>query len=90
MMQTPENVLDQAVLYIRLYFLGMTGTMIYNFGSAILRATGDTKRPLYYLIFAGIINVILNLIFVAGFSMGVAGVAIATAISQCVDRKSVV
>lgn len=90
MMQTPENVLDQAVLYIRLYFLGMTGTMIYNFGSAILRATGDTKRPLYYLIFAGIINVILNLIFVAGFSMGVAGVAIATAISQCVSATLIV
>lgn len=90
MMQTPENVLDQVVLYIRLYFLGMTGTMIYNFGSAILRATGDTKRPLYYLIFAGIINVILNLIFVAGFSMGVAGVAIATAISQCVSATLIV
>lgn len=90
MMQTPEKVLDQAVLYIRLYFLGMTGTMVYNFGSAILRATGDTKRPLYYLVIAGIVNVALNLVFVVVFSMGVAGVAIATAISQCISAGLVV
>lgn len=90
MMQTPENVLGQAVLYIRIYFLGMTGTMVYNFGSAILRATGDTKRPLYYLFIAGIVNVALNLVFVVAFSMGVAGVAIATAISQCISAGLVV
>ncbi|MDO5402589.1 MAG: MATE family efflux transporter [Eubacteriales bacterium] len=90
LMQTPENVLNQAVLYIRLYFLGMTGTMIYNFGSAILRATGDTKRPLYYLLAAGVINVVLNVIFVAGFSMGVAGVAIATAISQFISAGLII
>ena len=63
-MQTPEAVLGLATVYLRIYFLGMTATMIYNFGSAILRAVGDTKRPLYYLFAAGIVNVILNLIFV--------------------------
>lgn len=62
-MQTPEAVLGLATVYLRIYFLGMTATMIYNFGSAILRAVGDTKRPLYYLFAAGIVNVILNLIF---------------------------
>ena len=61
MMQAPPEVLDLAVLYLRIYFVGMTSTMVYNFGSAILRAVGDTKRPLYYLLGAGIINVILNL-----------------------------
>lgn len=81
-MQAPEEVLGLAVIYLRIYFIGMTAMMIYNFGSAILRAVGDTKRPLYYLLSAGVINVILNLIFVVGFSMGVAGVAAATVISQ--------
>lgn len=63
-MQTPEDVLGLATIYLRIYFLGMTATMIYNFGSAILRAVGDTRRPLYYLLIAGIVNVILNLVFV--------------------------
>ena len=58
-MQAPAEVLELAVLYLRIYFLGMTATMVYNFGSAILRAVGDTKRPLYYLLSAGIVNVIL-------------------------------
>lgn len=84
-MQTPEEVLDLAALYLRIYFLGMTAMMIYNFGSAILRAIGDTKRPLYYLTFAGVINVLLNLLFVIGFRMDVAGVALATVISQCIS-----
>lgn len=84
-MQTPEEVLPLAVVYLRIYFLGMTATMIYNFGSAILRAVGDTKRPLYYLSFAGIINVGLNLLFVIVFKMDVAGVATATVISQCIS-----
>ena len=84
LMKTPAEVLDQAVVYLRIYFIGVTSTMIYNFGSAVLRAIGDTKRPLYFLIIAGIINVILNLIFVIVFGMGVAGVAIATAIAQSV------
>lgn len=90
MMQAPPEVLDLAVLYLRIYFVGMTSTMVYNFGSAILRAVGDTKRPLYYLLGAGIINVILNLFFVIACKMGVAGVAMATAISQTISAVLVV
>ncbi len=90
LMQAPEEVLDLAVLYLRIYFLGMTSTMVYNFGSAILRAVGDTKRPLYYLIEAGVINVLLNLFFVIVCRWGVAGVAAATAISQTVSATLVV
>lgn len=89
-MQAPAEVLELAVLYLRIYFLGMTATMVYNFGSAILRAVGDTKRPLYYLLSAGIVNVILNLIFVIIFEMGVAGVALATVISQIISAALVV
>ncbi len=85
MMDTPEDVINQAVLYMRIYFVGMPVMMAYNFGSAVLRAVGDTKRPLYYLLVAGIINVVLNLIFVIVFNMGVAGVALATVISQVVS-----
>jgi putative MATE family efflux protein len=85
LMGTPANVIDKSVLYMRIYFIGMPFTMAYNFGSAILRAAGDTRRPLYYLLIAGIINVILNLVFVIVFSMGVAGVATATVISQAVS-----
>lgn len=90
MMQAPPEVLDLAVLYLRIYFVGMTSTMVYNFGSAILRAVGDTKRPLYYLLGAGIINVILNLFFVIACKMGVAGVALATAVSQTISAVLVV
>ena len=89
-MGTPEEVLDQAVLYIRIYFAAMPAMMVYNFGSAILRAVGDTRRPLYFLSIAGVINVILNLVFVIRFSMDVAGVALATAISQVVSAILVV
>lgn len=84
-MGTPADVLDQAALYLKIYFLGMPFMLLYNFGSSILRAIGDTKRPLYYLFCAGIINVIFNLIFVIRFQMGVAGVATATVISQCIS-----
>lgn len=90
LMQAPEEVLGLAVIYLRIYFLGMTSTMVYNFGSAILRAVGDTQRPLYYLLGAGIINVILNLFFVIVCHMGVAGVAAATAISQTISAILVV
>ncbi len=90
LMQTPDDVLKLATIYIRIYFLGMTSTMVYNFGGAILRAVGDTKRPLYYLLFSGVVNVILNMIFVIVFDMGVAGVAIATAISQTISAVLVV
>ena len=84
-MGTPGDVLSQAVLYIRIYFAGMPVILLYNFGSSILRAVGDTRRPLYYLSGAGVINVVLNLIFVIGFHLGVAGVALATVISQVIS-----
>lgn len=90
MMQTPEEVVELASVYLRIYFCGMTATMLYNFGSAILRAIGDTKRPLYYLMFSGIINVVLNLIFVIPLKMDVAGVALATVISQCISAFLVI
>lgn len=89
-MGTPEEVLDQAVLYIRIFFAAMPSMMVYNFGSAILRAVGDTRRPLYFLTAAGVINVIMNLFFVVVCSLGVAGVALATAISQTVSAVLVV
>ncbi len=89
-MQTPSDVLPLAVLYLRIYFVGMTATMLYNFGSAILRAVGDTKRPLYYLTVAGIVNVFLNLFFVIVCKLDVAGVAIATVISQCISAFLIV
>lgn len=89
-MQTPEKVLDLAVVYLRIYFLGMPAMMVYNFGSALLRAVGDTKRPLYYLMGAGVVNVVLNLIFVIGLQMDVAGVAWATVISQFISAFLVV
>ncbi len=90
LMGTPADVLDQAALYMRIYFLGMPVIMLYNFGSAILRAIGDTRRPLYFLLLAGIINVCLNLLFVIRFGMGVAGVALATVISQAVSAGLIV
>ena len=90
LMGTPEDVIAHSVLYMRIYFAGMPFMMVYNFGSAVLRAVGDTKRPLYYLLIAGVVNVILNLIFVIAFSMGVAGVATATVISQGISAFLVV
>ena len=83
LMQAPYEVLTLATLYLKIYFGGITATMIYNFGSALLRAKGDTKRPLYILFTAGVLNLILNLIFVIIFKMDVAGVGWATVISQC-------
>lgn len=85
LMGTPEDVIDLAVLYLRIYLLGMPCIMLYDFGASILRSTGDSKRPLYALIAAGIINTILNLVLVIGFGMGVSGVAIATVISNMVS-----
>ena len=85
LMGSPEDVIGLAAVYLRIYFCGMPGNMLYNFGAAILRAQGDTKRPLYFLTAAGIINVILNLVFVILFHMDVAGVALATIISQYVS-----
>ena len=82
MMGSPYNVIDQATLYIRIYFLGVPASLLYNFASAILRAHGDTKRPMILLALSGIVNVLLNLLFVMVFHMDVEGVALATIISQ--------
>lgn len=79
---TPESVMSQALLYIRIYFLSIPFMVIYNFGSASLRSFGDSRRPMYYLILSGTVNVILNLFLVICFHLGVAGVAIATVISN--------
>lgn len=89
-MDTPDNVLEHAVLYMRIYFVGMPAMLVYNFGAAILRAIGDTKRPLYYLLSAGVINVVLNLFLVIVLDMGVAGVATATVASQVVSAVLIV
>lgn len=89
-MDTPANVLDMAVEYLKIYFIGIPFFMIFNFGSAILRSMGDTRRPLYILIVAGIVNTVLNLIFVIYLHMGVAGVAIATAIANCISATLIV
>ncbi len=85
LMGTPADVIDKSVMYIKIYFAGMPVIMAYNFGSAILRAIGDTRRPLYYLTLAGVVNVLLNLFFVTQLQMDVAGVALATVISQCIS-----
>lgn len=85
MMGTPEDVIDQASLYMRIYFAGMPVMMLYNFAYAIMRALGDTRRPMYFLTFSGIINVILNVFFVTQLHMGVEGVAIPTVISQAIS-----
>ena len=90
LMGTPADVIDQSVLYMRIVFAGMPALMLYNFGAAILRAVGDTQRPLYFLMCAGVLNVLLNLFCVIVLRMGVAGVATATAVSQCLSAALVV
>ncbi len=90
MMGTPENVLELAALYMKIYFGGMIFNMVYNFCAAILRAAGDAKSPLVFLTVAGVVNVVLNLLFVVVFHMNVAGVALATTISQAVSAVLVV
>lgn len=90
MMDCPPEVLELSALYMKIFFLGSIGNMIYNFAGAILRAMGDTKRPLYYLTFSGLVNIILNLIFVIIFKMDVAGVALATIISQYISAFLVI
>ena len=85
LMGSPEDVIDLAVLYVRIIFLGMPVQMLYNFCAAILRAVGDTQRPLYYLTIAGVVNVLLNLVFVIALHLSVAGVALATIISQAIS-----
>ena len=90
LMGTPEEILPLSAVYMRLYFAGMVFNMVYNYGASILRAAGDTKGPLIYLTIAGVVNVVLNVIFVVAFNMNVAGVALATAISQGVSAVLVV
>lgn len=90
LMGTPDNVINLSQLYLRIFFLGMPSLMIYNYGSAILRAVGDTRHPLVFMTISGVINVVLNLILVIVFKMGVAGVAIATVISETVSAILVV
>lgn len=90
LMKTPEGVIDLAEMYLRIYFLGITSMMVFNFGASVLRAVGDTRRPLYYLMISGVLNVCLNLLLVIVFRMGVAGVAIATAVSEAVSAVLVV
>ena len=89
MMDSPEDVIDGAALYVRIYFLGMPANMLYNFGAGVLRAVGDTKRPMYYLMIAGLVNVLLNLLLVIVFHLDVAGVAIATVASQVISAALV-
>lgn len=90
LMDTPSDVIDQANLYIKIYFLGAPGSLIYNFGSSILRSVGDSKRPMYFMTAAGIVNIILNLILVIVFHLDAAGVAIATTVSNYVSAALVV
>ncbi|MCI8633382.1 MAG: MATE family efflux transporter [Lachnospiraceae bacterium] len=90
LMNTPDDVMDQAVLYLRIYFGGVITLTVYNIGSGIMRAVGDSKRPLYYLVISGITNVVLNLVFVIVFHLGVAGVALATIASQLLSSVLVV
>lgn len=87
---SPTDVIDLATVYLRIYFLGMPANMVYNFGAAILRAQGDTQRPLYFLTFAGVVNVVLNLFFVIALHMDVAGVASATIIAQYISAALVI
>ena len=87
---TPESVMTEALLYIRIYFLSIPFMLIYNFGSAVLRSFGDTRRPMYYLLASGIVNVILNLVLVICFRLGVSGVAIATVISNILSASLVI
>ena len=85
LMDSPPDVIDGAALYVRIYFLGMPANMLYNFGAATMRAVGDTRRPMVYLMISGLVNVLLNLLLVIVFHMDVAGVAIATVASQVVS-----
>ncbi len=87
---TPDSVIDQSLLYFRIYCLSVPFMLIYNFGGAILRSYGDSKRPMYYLLISGVLNVILNLVFVIGAHLGVAGVALATWMANILSASLVV
>lgn len=90
LMNCPSDIIDLATIYLKIYFLGMPGLIVYNFGSAILRAVGDTRRPLVLLIISGVVNVVLNLILVIFFNLDVVGVAVATAVSQSLSAFLIV
>ena len=90
LMGTPADVIDKSTIYMKFYFAGMPVIMLYNFGSAVLRAVGDTRRPLYYLTIAGVVNVLLNVFFVTQLNMDVAGVALATVLAQVISAGLVV
>ncbi len=90
LMGTPVDVIDQAALYMRVFFLGVPAALTYNFGAAILRSAGDTKRPLYILSFAGVANVVLNLVCVIVFKLGVVGVALGTIVSQAISAVAII
>lgn len=90
LMKTPDDVMAEASTYLQIYFCGITGLLIYNIGSGVLRAVGDSRRPLYFLIFSAVINTVGDLIFVIFFDMGVAGVAIATLIAQALSAVLVI
>ena len=87
-MKTPPDVFGEASLYLRIYFAGVTGLLLYNMGSGVLRAVGDTKRPLYFLVLTSVLNIILDLIFVLQFHMGIAGVAYATILAQFISAAA--
>lgn len=89
-MNTPDEVMAMATAYIRIYFVGIIPMLIYNIGSGILRAIGDSKRPLYFLISACMTNIVLDVLFVVGFEWGVAGAAVATTLSQCLSATLVI
>lgn len=89
LMSTPDDVFDGAAQYLRIYFYGVTGLMIYNMGAGILQAVGDSKRPLYFLIVSALTNTVLDLVFVINCGWGIAGVAIATVIAQCLSAALV-
>lgn len=90
LMKMPESAKDDATLYLRIYFSGLTGLMFYNIGSGILRAVGDSKHPFYFLVVSASVNIVLDLLFVKSFGMGVVGVALATVIAQLISAAAVV
>ena len=88
--KTPESIMDISITYLRIYFLGTIATFIYNMGSSIMRSIGDSKRPLYYLIFCSFLNIGLDLLFIIVFKMGTAGAALATVLSQGISAVMII
>lgn len=84
-MNTPEDMMADSTIYLRVYFLGIIFTLVYNMGAAIMRAAGDSRRPLLYLVVCSVMNIILDIVMVVFLHMGIAGAALATVISQCIS-----